>query len=65
MWLREKHNPSLSYNGSFIINYLEKLIYLKISREIIFGFTIGIVAISVSLYFKQFNQLRFYLKKKR
>jgi hypothetical protein len=35
VWLRERHNPALSYTGSFIIHYLEKMIYIEVSRNLI------------------------------
>ena len=31
VWLRSKDNPALPYTGSFIIHYLEKIVYLELS----------------------------------
>ncbi|MEW6585313.1 MAG: DUF2784 domain-containing protein [Nitrospirota bacterium] len=51
IWLRQKHNPSLSYSGSFIIHYVEKIIYLELSPEIIFVLTLVLVGVSGYIYF--------------
>jgi len=50
VWLREKHDPSLTYKGSFIIHYIEKLVYIELSRGIIFVLTVLLVVISLCLY---------------
>ncbi|MBI5025356.1 MAG: DUF2784 domain-containing protein [Nitrospirae bacterium] len=50
IWLRQRHDPSLSYTGSFIINYAEKLIYIEISQEIIFVLTILLILGSAWIY---------------
>ncbi len=55
VWLRSKHNPALSYTGSFIIHYVEKVIYIEASRYLILILTLFICA---------FN-MWFYLRKKR
>lgn len=53
-WLRGKHNPDLTYTGSFIIHYVERIVYMEISQTIVLLFTILLCG---------FNAL-FYLKKK-
>ena len=53
IWLREKHNPSLAYSGSFIIHYVEKLIYIDLSPTIILVLTAILVSISAYLYCKK------------
>lgn len=56
IWLRRMHDPSLSYEGSFIIYYVEKLVYFNLSPEIIFGMTVGLLLLSAWLYiFKSKN----------
>ncbi len=50
IWLREKHNPALSYSGSFIIYYVEKIVYIELSRWIIFILTAILVLISLYFY---------------
>jgi len=52
-WLREKHDPSLSYSGSFIIHYLEKLIYIELSSWIIFILTVLLIIFNVFLYLRR------------
>ncbi|MBI5051075.1 MAG: DUF2784 domain-containing protein [Nitrospirae bacterium] len=55
IWLRRMHNPSLSYEGSFIIYYVEKLVYFNLSPEIIFSMTIGLLLLSAWLYIFKFK----------
>ncbi len=50
VWLRLKHDPSLAYGGSFIINYAEKLIYVQLSRTSIFALTIVLIGINAWFY---------------
>lgn len=49
--LRQMHDPSNSYSGSFIINYLQKIIYIELSGKIILAATIFLVLISALIYF--------------
>lgn len=35
-WLRAKHDSTLSYSGSFIIHYVEKIVYIELSPSLIF-----------------------------
>jgi hypothetical protein len=55
VWLRSKHASVLTYTGSFIIYYVEKIVYLELSRLVVLLFT---------LFLCVFN-LWFYLKKKK
>ncbi|MEW6163401.1 MAG: DUF2784 domain-containing protein [Nitrospirota bacterium] len=50
IWLRRRHDPSLTYRGSFIIHYAEKLVYIDLSPEIIFVLTLILVSISAYFY---------------
>lgn len=52
-WLRTKHDPSLSYEGSFIVYYLEKLIYIEVSEWIIFVLTVLLVILSCFFYLRK------------
>jgi hypothetical protein len=52
-WLRSKHNPSLSYGGSFIAHYMEKIIYVELPRSLIFALTLLLIALNAWLYFKK------------
>ena len=40
IWLKSKYAPSMTYTGSFIIHYLEKIVYIEIPWYLI---TISIV----------------------
>lgn len=53
IWLRKRYKPSLTYSGSFIIYYVEKLVYIDLSRWIIFVLTLILVLISAYLYSKR------------
>jgi len=52
-WLRSKHNPSIAYAGSFIIYYMERLVYLEISQTGILLATIGLVIFNSWLYLRK------------
>lgn len=52
-WLRAKHDPTLSYTGSFIVHYVEKIVYINLSPSIIFGSTMFLVGVSLWLYLKK------------
>ena len=52
-WLRSRHNPSTSYAGSFIIYYVERLVYLEISRTGVLLATIGLVIFNFWLYLRK------------
>jgi hypothetical protein len=51
VWLRSKHAPSIAYTGSFIIYYVEKIIYLEISHFLLIVFTILLCGTNGWLYF--------------
>lgn len=51
-WLRTKHDPAMSYEGSFIVYYLEKLIYINIPSWIIFILTILLAILNFIIYCK-------------
>jgi hypothetical protein len=53
IWLREKHDPSITYKGSFIIHYVEKLVYIDLTREMIVVLTLMLVSVSAYLYLKR------------
>ncbi len=52
VWLRSKHDPSVAYKGSFIIHYLEKLIYIEISPLILFLITLFLIGVNFFVYKK-------------
>ncbi len=50
VWLRAHHDPSLSYSGSFIIYYMEKIIYIELSRSLIFLLSILLLILNAWIY---------------
>jgi len=57
VWLRAKHDPSLAYAGSFIIHYVEGLIYIEISPWVIFAFTVLLLGFNVWFYLRKKPQV--------
>jgi len=53
VWLRSRHDPSLTYAGSFIIHYLEKVIYIELSRYLIALLTIFLCGVNAWLYLRK------------
>jgi hypothetical protein len=49
-WLRSQYEPTLSYTGSFIIHYIEKIVYIELPRSLIFVLSIVLCAINAWLY---------------
>ncbi|MGQ9646215.1 MAG: DUF2784 domain-containing protein [Thermodesulfobacteriota bacterium] len=56
IWLRSKHSPSLAYAGSFIIHYVEKIVYMEISRFVVLVFTILLCGLNAWLYSRKRRQ---------
>ena len=50
VWLRSKHDPRWLYAGSFIIHYVEKIVYLELSRTLVAVGTVILVGFNVWLY---------------
>jgi len=50
VWLSSKHDPRLAYAGSFIIHYVEKIVYLRLSRRLIVIGTVILVGFNVWFY---------------
>jgi hypothetical protein len=53
VWLRSKHELTLTYTGSFIIYYVEKIVYIEISRYLILIFTLLLCGFNGWLYLKR------------
>mgnify|MGYP000660494035 CR=1 FL=1 len=51
LWLRQRHEPSGAYPGSFIIHYAEELLYMELSRELIFLLSLALVGFNAWVYF--------------
>jgi hypothetical protein len=52
-WLRSRHDPSIGHAGSFIIYYMERLVYLEIPPTGILLATIGLVAFNLWIYLRK------------
>ena len=52
IWLRNTHDPLTSYSGSFIINYVEKIVYLEIPRSVVFAATVFLIFVNILVYRK-------------
>jgi len=52
IWLRKRHDPSLAQHGSFIIHYVEKIVYIELSLAIIFVLTLILVVVNGYIYFR-------------
>ena len=52
VWLRSKHDPTLSYAGSFIIHYMEKMIYIELPGSLVFFLSILLFGINSWLYLR-------------
>jgi hypothetical protein len=52
-WLRSRQAQSLAYKGSFIIHYVEKLVYVDISRSAIVILTILLCLFNGWLYLRK------------
>jgi len=53
VWLRSKHAPALTYAGSFIIHYVERIVYIELSRNLIIVLTLVLCGLNVWLYLKK------------
>ena len=53
VWLRSKHNPNLIYTGSFIIHYVERIVYIDLSHYLVLIFTISLIGFNVWFYLKR------------
>ncbi len=52
-WLRSKHDPALSYTGSFITHYMEKIVYIELPRSLIFALSVFLAGINSWLYLRR------------
>ncbi|MCS7281473.1 MAG: DUF2784 domain-containing protein [Desulfobacterota bacterium] len=50
IYIREKHEPDKAYAGSFIAYYVEKLIYIELSRILILLLTFCVVGTNLWIY---------------
>jgi len=50
VWLRTHHDPGQAYTGSYIIHYLEKVIYLEVDRRVIVVLTAALCGANGLIY---------------
>jgi hypothetical protein len=53
VWLRSKYDPRWVYAGSFIVHYVEKIVYLELSRTLIVIGTVMLVGFNVWFYLRK------------
>jgi len=53
VWLRSKHGFALTYAGSFIIHYIEKIVYIELSRTLILFFTLLLCGFNAWFYLRK------------
>jgi hypothetical protein len=53
VWFRQKHDPTLSYAGSFIVHYIEKLIYLTLPESSLAILTAALAGLNIFVYAKR------------
>lgn len=53
VYLRAKADPSGGYAGSFIARYAEEIVYIDLSRGLIFAATVGLCAFNAWLYLRK------------
>jgi len=53
VWLRLKHSPTLTYAGSFIIHYVEEMVYIELSRSLVLILTILLCGLNIWLYLRR------------
>jgi hypothetical protein len=58
VWLRSKHEPALTYSGSFIIHYVEGIVYIEVSRYLVLVLTLFLCGFNGWLYFRRKNRLQ-------
>lgn len=52
IWLRSKHSPNLVYAGSFLVHYVEEVVYMQLSQSLILIITISLFVLNLWFYFK-------------
>ena len=53
VWLRSKHDLILSYTGSFIIHYVERIVYIELSRHLILILTLFLCGFNAWFYLRK------------
>lgn len=53
IWLQSRHSPTFTYAGSFIIHYVEEIIYIELSRILVLILTIFLCGLNGWFYLKK------------
>ncbi len=53
VWLKSRYAPGLAYRGSFIVHYVEKLVYIQIPHEVIVVLTVLLCGFNGWLYLRE------------
>jgi len=53
VWLKSRHTPGSAYEGPFIIHYIEELVYVDISRNVIVALTILLCLLNGWIYIRK------------
>jgi hypothetical protein len=53
VWLRSKHSPDFTYAGSFIIHYMEEIVYIELSRLLVLILTVALCGFNGWFYLKK------------
>ncbi len=59
VWLRQKHDPALSYAGSFIAHYIEKIIYFTLPESSLALLTIALAGLNIFVYSRSRNKKKY------
>jgi hypothetical protein len=50
VWLRSRQDPAGAYAESFIVHYVERIIYMEVSRTLVFALTVLLFGFNIWLY---------------
>ena len=53
VWLRSRHDIALAYTGSFIIHYVEAVVYVELPRTLILFFTLFLCGLNAWIYLRK------------
>jgi len=53
VWLRHRHDPTLGYADSFIIYYVERVVYIELSRGAVLALTVVLCAFNAWMYLRK------------
>ncbi|MGO8989932.1 MAG: DUF2784 domain-containing protein [bacterium] len=53
VWLRSKHQFDLTYAGSFIVHYAEKIVYIELPRTLVLFLTVLLCSFNAWFYLRK------------